>query len=83
MKNFGNTHHCSGSIIDETRILTAAHCAYINDKMEVQTGEDGDLSVLAGVDDVFNPSFKENKRWVNRTIATDGVSIHPKYKRYI
>ena len=82
MKNFGNTHHCSGSIIDETRILTAAHCVY-NEEGKVQTGEDGDLSVLAGVDDVFNPRFKENRRWVNRTIATNGVSVHPKYKRYI
>ena len=54
----GNTHHCSGSILDETHILTAAHCAFVKNEDDTRQNAmfipgPGYFTVLAGkYDDV-------------------------------
>ena len=70
MRDFGNRHHCSGSILESgIHVLTAAHCVYqkvSTNPSEYRKYQPEELTVLAGVEDIFNP---QRNFLVNKTVS--------------
>ena len=68
--------HCSGSILDETTILTAAHC-FLGEYPEDQSK----MTIIVGANQPTNQEkLKKRKRWVTKR-KIKSVKIHPLYNK--
>ena len=70
----GTKLHCSGSILDEKTILTAAHC-FLGDNPEDQSK----MEIIVGANQPTNEEkLKERRKFVARK-KIKSVKIHPDY----
>ena len=74
----GTKLHCSGSILDETTILTAAHC-FLGEYPEDQSK----MTIIVGANQPTNQEkLKKRKRWVTKR-KIKSVKIHPLYNKVL
>ena len=74
----GTKLHCSGSILDETTILTAAHC-FLGEYPE----DLSEMTIIFGANQPTNEKdLKKRKRFVT-TRKIKNVKIHPLYNRVL
>ena len=74
--------HCSGSILDERTIVTAAHC-FVNEGRKLTDDEIKEMTVVVGANEPTNEeSLKKRKRFVQQIKNNPKkVLIHEKYDK--
>ena len=75
--------HCSGSILDERTLVTAAHCFVNEQGSKLSDDEIKEMTVVVGANEPTNEeSLKKRKRFVQQIkINPKKVLIHEKYDK--
>ena len=73
--------HCSGSILDEQTIVTAAHCFVDEDGNRISSEEINEMTVIVGANEPTNEEYltKQRRSIQQVKIRPRRVKLHPKY----
>ena len=73
--------HCSGSILDEQTIVTAAHCFVDEDGNRISSRGIDEMTVIVGANEPTNEEYltKQRRSIQKVKIRPRRVKLHPKY----